>query len=74
MVSKVEKAMKKRQQEEQQQHHHRHHRHFQTQIPIQYCHKEKARKFKRIGTCLEEDGVSSAILLLACLAFTPSST
>ena len=62
MVSKVEEAMKKRQQQEQQ----------QQQKQMQ-CNKGKANKFKRSSSNLEEDGASSAILLLACIAFAPNS-
>ncbi|XP_059658978.1 uncharacterized protein LOC132305339 [Cornus florida] len=57
MVSNVEEAMKKRQQEQQQQQQHNH-----RQIQ---CNKGKASKFKRSTSNLEEDGASSAILLLA---------
>ncbi|XP_062114920.1 uncharacterized protein LOC133828859 [Humulus lupulus] len=63
MVSKVEEATKKRQlaQQDQQQH--------QKQMQ---CNKGKVVKFKRSSSNLEDDGVSSAILLLACIACTPS--
>ncbi|PSR95922.1 Nuclear speckle splicing regulatory protein like [Actinidia chinensis var. chinensis] len=72
MVSKVEEAMKKRQQELQQDHKGGESHNYQIrQIPI--CHKGKASKFKRSSSNLEEDGASSAILLLACIAFAPNS-
>ncbi|XP_015882337.1 uncharacterized protein LOC107418177 [Ziziphus jujuba] len=67
MVSKMEEAMKKKQQKEQQQHHQQ-----QLQKQIQ-CNKGKAVKFKRSSSNLEEDGVSTAILLLACIACAPSN-
>ncbi|KAJ7956090.1 Nuclear speckle splicing regulatory protein like [Quillaja saponaria] len=64
MVSKVEEALKKnRQQQPQQQQ--------QLQKQIQ-CNKGKVCKFKRSSSSLEEDGASSAILLLACIACAPS--
>lgn len=66
MVSKMEEAMKKKQQKEQQYHQQ------QQQKQIQ-CNKAKVVKFKRSASNLEEDGVSSAILLLACIACTPSN-
>ncbi|KAJ8748006.1 hypothetical protein K2173_012617 [Erythroxylum novogranatense] len=43
----------------------------QKQKQIQ-CNKGKTCKFKRSSSNLEEDGASSAILLLACIACTPS--
>ncbi|GMH21532.1 hypothetical protein Nepgr_023374 [Nepenthes gracilis] len=36
--------------------------------------KGKAGKFKRSSSVLEDDGASSAILLLACIACAPSYT
>ncbi|XP_038682933.1 uncharacterized protein LOC119983336 [Tripterygium wilfordii] len=60
MVSRVEEAMKKKQQQQQ-----------EVQKQIQ-CNKGKVSKFKRSTSNLEEDGASSAILLLACIACTPS--
>ncbi|OIV89250.1 hypothetical protein TanjilG_24221 [Lupinus angustifolius] len=36
------------------------------------CNKGKADKFKRSSSNLAEDGVSSAIMLLACIACAPS--
>ncbi|KAI3435298.1 uncharacterized protein J3R85_006223 [Psidium guajava] len=65
MVSRVEEAMKTRQQ--QQQHKGRDCNHQQ----LMQCNKGKASKFKRSSSNLEEDGVSSAILLLACIACAP---
>ncbi|KAJ9678044.1 hypothetical protein PVL29_022815 [Vitis rotundifolia] len=41
-------------------------------LQIQYCNEGKASKFKRSSSNLEEDSVSSAILLLACIACAPS--
>ncbi|CAL0325308.1 unnamed protein product [Lupinus luteus] len=68
MVSKVEEAMKRnRQQQPQQQTQQQQHQ----KPPIQ-CNKGKAGKFKRSSSNLEEDGVSSAILFLACIACAPS--
>ncbi|KAJ6882425.1 hypothetical protein NC651_028886 [Populus alba x Populus x berolinensis] len=69
--------MKKRQQEQHkgrencnyQQHSHHYQQHTQKQIQ---CNKGKTCKFKRSSSALEEDGASSAILLLACIACTPS--
>lgn len=65
MVSKVEEALKKNKQQQQQQHQ------SQQQKQIQ-CNKGKAGKFKRSSSNLEEDGASSAILFLACIACAPS--
>ncbi|KAK4844122.1 hypothetical protein QYF36_016776 [Acer negundo] len=62
MVSKVEEAMKRKQQQQE----HKAGFQQQKQVMIQ-CNKGKASKFKRSSSNLEEDGVSSAILLLACL-------
>ncbi|GKV13844.1 hypothetical protein SLEP1_g24816 [Rubroshorea leprosula] len=65
MVSKVDQeAMKKRQQQAQGQ------QQQQMQKQIQ-CNKGKTCKFKRSSSNLEDDGASSAILLLACIACTP---
>ncbi|XP_021808454.1 uncharacterized N-acetyltransferase DDB_G0290199 [Prunus avium] len=68
MVSKVEEAMKRRQQqqEQKQQYHHQ-----QQQKQIQ-CNKSKVCKFKRSTSNVEEDGASTAILLLACIVCAPS--
>ncbi|KAK7350687.1 hypothetical protein VNO77_09561 [Canavalia gladiata] len=59
MVSKLEEAEKRnrRVQKPQQQ--------WQKQIQ---CNKGKVCKFKRSSFNLEDDGASSAILLLACIA------
>jgi len=65
MVSKVEEAMKKNKQQQSQQ------QHQQQQKQIQ-CNKGKAGKFKRSSSNVEEDGLSSAILFLACIACAPS--
>jgi hypothetical protein len=65
MVSKVEEAMKKNKQQQQQYQNH------QQQKQIQ-CNKGKTGKFKRSSSNVEDDGVSSAILFLACIACTPS--
>ncbi|KAJ7945741.1 Nuclear speckle splicing regulatory protein like [Quillaja saponaria] len=67
MVSKVEETLKRtrRQQQPQQQQQ-------QLQKQIFQCNKGKVCKFKRSSSNLEEDGVSSAILLLACIACAPS--
>ncbi|KAE9610123.1 hypothetical protein Lalb_Chr07g0183251 [Lupinus albus] len=66
MVSKVEEAMKRNRQQQPQQHNQQ-----QQKPPIQ-CNKGKAGKFKRSSSNLEEDGASSAILFLACIACAPS--
>ncbi|KAI4336282.1 hypothetical protein L6164_014826 [Bauhinia variegata] len=63
MVSKVEEATKKNKQQQQQQ--------IKMQKQIQR-NKGKSGKFKRSSSNLEEDGASSAILLLACIACAPS--
>ncbi|OMO93567.1 hypothetical protein COLO4_16835 [Corchorus olitorius] len=71
MVSKVEEAMKIAQQKNQQKGRDQwQQQQQQKQIQIQ-CNKGKT-KFKRSSSNLEEDGASSAILLLACIACTPS--
>ncbi|KNA10139.1 hypothetical protein SOVF_147180 [Spinacia oleracea] len=59
MVSRVEEAMKGKQQKQQQR-------------EIMQCNKGKVNKFKRSTSNLEEDGASSAILFLACIACAPS--
>ncbi|KAJ6339639.1 hypothetical protein OIU77_007560 [Salix suchowensis] len=73
--------MKKRQQQAQEQQnkgmrdnysyqqYNQHQQHMQKQIQ---CKKGKTCRFKRSSSNLEEDGASSAILLLACIACTPS--
>jgi len=65
MVSKVEEAMKKNKQVQAQG------QNQQQLLQIQ-CNKGKASKFKRSSSNLEEDGASSAILFLACIACAPS--
>ncbi|KAE8657131.1 MADS-box protein CMB1 [Hibiscus syriacus] len=63
MVSKVEEAKSKG----------NHNKDWQQQSsPESQCNKGKTSKFKRSSSNLEEDGASSAILLLACIACTPS--
>jgi hypothetical protein len=66
MVSKVEDATKGKQQQQPQQ------QPYQHQQKQMQCNKGKASKFKRSSSNLEEDGASSAILLLACIACAPS--
>ncbi|CAJ1975018.1 unnamed protein product, partial [Sphenostylis stenocarpa] len=56
MVSKVEEAKKKNRVLQQ----------WHKEIE---CNKGKMGKFKRSSSKMEEDGASSAILLLACIAF-----
>ncbi|XLR36681.1 hypothetical protein HN51_046031 [Arachis hypogaea] len=56
MVSKVEERMKRI--------HHHYERHNKKQV-------QKVRKFKRSSSNVEEDGASSAILFLACIACAP---
>ncbi|CAN6713675.1 unnamed protein product [Malus baccata var. baccata] len=58
MVSKVEEAMKRRQQQQQ----------LQKQKQL-----AKVCKFKRSTSNFDEDGASTAILLLACIVCAPSS-
>ncbi|KAL4344387.1 hypothetical protein HN51_062588 [Arachis hypogaea] len=68
MVSKVEEAMKSQQQQQQKQQ-----QQNQQQKQIIQCNKGKSgSKFKRSSSSLEEDGASSAILFLACIACAPS--
>ncbi|KAH1202072.1 hypothetical protein GmHk_17G048612 [Glycine max] len=67
MVSKVEEAMKRNKQMQPQ----AQNQQQQLQKQIQ-CNKGKAGKFKRSSSNLEEDGASSAILFLACIACSPS--
>ncbi|CAJ1943689.1 unnamed protein product [Sphenostylis stenocarpa] len=67
MVSKVEEAMKRNKQMQPQG------QNQQQQLPKQIqCNKGKTGKFKRSSSNLEEDGASSAILFLACIACAPS--
>ncbi|KAI3463648.1 hypothetical protein Pfo_020311 [Paulownia fortunei] len=67
MVCRVEEAMKERQQQEVVI---KGRESYQQQI-VQ-CNKGKNSKFKRSTSNLEQDGLSSAILFLACIACTPS--
>ncbi|EEF51838.1 conserved hypothetical protein [Ricinus communis] len=70
--------MKKRQQEQSQQQQQKgckelySNQQYQMQKQIQ-CNKGKTCKFKRSSSNLEDDGASSAILLLACIACTTPS-
>ncbi|KAK4749646.1 hypothetical protein SAY87_027095 [Trapa incisa] len=60
MVSRVEEAVKKIREQQQQQ---------KLQIDtLTLCNKGKAPKFKRSYSNLQDDGASSAILLLLCIA------
>lgn len=63
--------MKKRQQPPQPQQKGGEHHNQQQQKQLQ-CNKGKACKFKRSCLTGEDDGASSAILLLACIACAPS--
>ncbi|KAH0975362.1 hypothetical protein GBA52_017261 [Prunus armeniaca] len=69
MVSKVEEAMKRRQQQQEQKQQYHHQQQQQKQIQ---CNKSKVCKFKRSTSNVEEDGASTAILLLACIVCAPS--
>ncbi|XP_021719933.1 uncharacterized protein LOC110687601 [Chenopodium quinoa] len=64
MVSRVEEAIKGRQQQQQR----------DQVMQIVQCNKSKVKKFKRSSSNLEEDGASSAIFFLACIACAPSSS
>ncbi|TYJ06006.1 hypothetical protein E1A91_A12G203300v1 [Gossypium mustelinum] len=74
MVSRVEEAMRRQQNPNGK----KEHLHQQSPAALQkqpsmiQCNKGKTSKFKRSSSNLEEDGSSSAILLLACIACTPS--
>lgn len=81
MVSKVNEATKKmrKQQEEKgkenqevmfQMYQHHQNINTQQQTVLLQCNKGKASKFKRSSSNLEEDGVNSAILLLAAIVCT----
>ena len=71
MVSKVEEAMKLQIKQQQQQQHQKDKQIMGKERRIKYCNKGKlASKFKRSTSNLQEDGLSSAILLLACIAFS----
>ncbi|KAK9726761.1 hypothetical protein RND81_05G235500 [Saponaria officinalis] len=69
MVSRVEEAKRSRQIQEggivnkQQQ---------KQSMQIMQCNKGNVIKFKRSSSNLEQDGASSAILFLACIACAPS--
>ncbi|KAK9069879.1 hypothetical protein SSX86_010275 [Deinandra increscens subsp. villosa] len=66
MVSKFEQT-KESQQQKSQNHHHLPKSVIQKDMIMQY-NKGNTTKFKRSTSHLEDDGVSSAILLLACIA------
>ncbi|KAK9090193.1 hypothetical protein Sjap_023370 [Stephania japonica] len=71
MVCKVvEESMKKEQQQQQQQKGRNQNNHHLKQMQ---CNKGKACKFKKSCSHSEEDGASSAILLLACIACISST-
>ncbi|KAE8716001.1 MADS-box protein CMB1 [Hibiscus syriacus] len=76
MVSRVEEATRRQQQQNQKGNHNKEwHHHQQQSSPMNQmiqCNKGKTSKFKRSTSNLEADGASSAILLLACIACTPS--
>ncbi|XVE54528.1 hypothetical protein DITRI_Ditri03aG0088800 [Diplodiscus trichospermus] len=72
MVSKVEEAIKRQQNHKGKDHCHHQQQYHHQQKQIIQCNKGKTSKFKRSSSNLEEDGASSAILLLACIACTPS--
>jgi hypothetical protein len=66
MVCKVvEESMKEEKQPKGRDHH-------QYHLKQKQCNKGKARKFKKSCFNGEEDGISSAILLIACIACTSS--
>nr|GEW39935.1 hypothetical protein [Tanacetum cinerariifolium] len=70
MVSKAEGVMKKRQQWKKSQN--QSSQNYRKKIVMQ-CNKTNTPKFKRSTFYFEDDDVSSAILLLACIACQPSS-
>lgn len=74
MVSRVEEAMKKKQQQQQQQEVNKAKETYQQhqQKQIVQCNKGKTSKFKRSIYNLQEDGASSAIFFLACIANSTS--
>ncbi|XP_021909035.1 uncharacterized protein LOC110823063 [Carica papaya] len=78
MVSRVETMKKKQQGGDQENNNYSNHKggeggYHQQQLQKQMqCNKAKVCKFKRSSSNLEEDGASSAILFLACIACTPS--
>lgn len=69
MVSKVEETLRRKQQQVQP---------AQAAVATAatakqiQCNKAKYPKFKRSSSNVEEDGASSAMLLLACIAFAPN--
>ncbi|XP_065877060.1 uncharacterized protein [Euphorbia lathyris] len=65
--------MKKRQQQEDKNYRYEEYQQQQMQKQIQ-CNKGKTSKFKRSISNLEDDGASSAILFLACIACTTPSS
>ncbi|CDP15026.1 unnamed protein product [Coffea canephora] len=65
MVARAAAAAKKKQGQQKQE------EHQQVQKQIILLNKGKTGKFKRSTSNLEEDGISSAMLLLACIACTP---
>ncbi|KVI06218.1 hypothetical protein Ccrd_015439 [Cynara cardunculus var. scolymus] len=71
MVSKVEGGMKNRQQQWKKSQNQKS-QNYRKQIVMQ-CNKSNTPKFKRSTGYIEDDGFSSAILLLACIACNPSS-
>lgn len=71
MVSKVEEPLRRKQQQIQPPHAAVIAAATATAKPIQ-CNKAKYPKFKRSSSNVEEDGASSAMLLLACIAFSPN--
>ncbi|KAK1427706.1 hypothetical protein QVD17_16399 [Tagetes erecta] len=66
MVSKMDQA-KETQQHKGKNHHHQRRPVIKKEMIMQY-NKSNTTKFKRSTSHLEDDGVSSAILLLACIA------
>ncbi|XP_019056816.1 PREDICTED: uncharacterized protein LOC109116227 [Tarenaya hassleriana] len=58
MVSRAEEAMRVQKQEKKSENHRQ----------ITQCNKGKTSRFKRSTSNLDGDGVSSAILILACIA------
>nr|DAD30657.1 TPA_asm: hypothetical protein HUJ06_009508 [Nelumbo nucifera] len=77
MVSKavvvIEESMKKSQQQQAQHKGRDHHQNQLQQRKQMQCNKGKTCKFKRSCFSGNDDGASSAILLLACIACTPFS-
>ncbi|KMS97161.1 hypothetical protein BVRB_7g178240 [Beta vulgaris subsp. vulgaris] len=71
MVSRVEEAIKGRKQLQQREVTTGHQQQKQI-MQIMQCNKSKVKKFKRSTSNLEEDGASSAIFFLACIACAPT--